>query len=85
MTVGFFISIHFRWNPQVEKQAINRAHRLGQRRPVEVVRLTVQHTVEQKMIDLQKKKAQLASDLLTEGQTTDTSRLGLAELKIIFS
>ena len=77
---------HHRWNPQVEEQAINRCHRLGQRRPVEVVRLTIANTVEQKMVALQAKKAQLADDILTmDGSKKSANRLGLAELKMIFS
>jgi len=75
-----------RWNPQVEKQAINRCHRLGQQRHVEVVRFTVANSVEQKMVALQQKKAQLADDILsTDRRRKNANRLGLAELKLMFS
>ncbi|KAL2931938.1 Helicase-like transcription factor CHR28 [Bienertia sinuspersici] len=42
------------WNPTTEDQAIDRAHRIGQTRPVTVVRLTVKHTVEDRILALQK-------------------------------
>ena len=70
----------------MERQAVNRSHRLGQKRPVEVVRLTVENSVEQKMVALQDKKAQLADDVLaTDGSRKASNRLGLEELKMIFS
>ena len=41
------------WNPTTEEQAIDRAHRIGQTRPVEVMRLTVENTIEDRIMDLQ--------------------------------
>lgn len=41
------------WNPTTEDQAIDRAHRIGQRRPVSVYRLTVKDTVEDRILALQ--------------------------------
>ena len=41
------------WNPTTEDQAIDRAHRIGQTRPVTVLRLTVRDTVEDRILDLQ--------------------------------
>lgn len=41
------------WNPTTEDQAIDRAHRIGQTRPVTVSRLTVKNTVEDRILDLQ--------------------------------
>lgn len=41
------------WNPYAEDQAIDRAHRIGQTRPVNVSRLTVQDTVEDRILALQ--------------------------------
>ncbi len=70
----------------MERQAVNRCHRLGQRRAVEVVRLMVADSVEQRMVALQNKKAQLADDVLAaDGARKNPNRLGLAELKMIFS
>lgn len=41
------------WNPTTEDQAIDRAHRIGQTRPVSVLRLTVKNTVEDRILALQ--------------------------------
>jgi SNF2 family DNA or RNA helicase len=57
------------WNPAVEDQASDRAHRIGQDRPVTVYRLVATGTIEEKILDLHKHKRDLADSLL-EG--TDT-------------
>ncbi|MNP14277.1 hypothetical protein D3C76_1065910 [compost metagenome] len=44
------------WNPAVEQQAADRAHRIGQKKVVQVIRLVTQGTVEDKMYELQQKK-----------------------------
>jgi superfamily II DNA or RNA helicase len=49
------------WNPAVEDQAADRAHRIGQDRPVLVQRLVAAETVEERMLELQEKKRALAS------------------------
>jgi SNF2 family DNA or RNA helicase len=54
------------WNPAVEDQAADRAHRIGQERPVLVHRLVAEDTVEQRMLALQDKKRALAN-AATEG------------------
>ena len=53
------------WNPAVEDQASDRAHRIGQTRPVTVYRLVMKGTVEQKILALHQHKRQLAEDLLS--------------------
>ncbi|MEM7037523.1 MAG: DEAD/DEAH box helicase, partial [Bacteroidota bacterium] len=66
------------WNPAVEDQASDRAHRIGQERPVTIYRLISRHTVEEKIVRLHEEKRDLADDLL---QGTDTvSRLNIREL-----
>ncbi|MDD7929958.1 DEAD/DEAH box helicase [Microbacterium thalli] len=52
------------WNPAAEQQAIDRTHRIGQDRPVTVYRLIAAGTIEEKVIDLQRRKARLSSALL---------------------
>lgn len=54
------------WNPAVEAQAIDRAHRIGQTRPVFIHRLIAEGTVEEKMLDLQARKRNLAAALWNE-------------------
>jgi SNF2 family DNA or RNA helicase len=53
------------WNPAVEDQASDRAHRIGQTRPVTVYRLVLKGTVEEKILRLHEQKRQLAEDLLS--------------------
>jgi SNF2 family DNA or RNA helicase len=55
------------WNPAVEDQAADRAHRIGQQRPVTVYRLIMKNTIEEKIIKLHQNKRDLASDLLSGG------------------
>ena len=57
--------IHFDpwWNPAVEDQATDRAHRIGQRQSVWVIKLVAQGTIEEKILALQERKAQLAGSL----------------------
>ncbi|WP_314455340.1 SNF2-related protein [uncultured Microbacterium sp.] len=55
------------WNPAVEDQAIDRAHRIGQTRPVIVYRLVSSDTVEQKVVALREAKADLFSRVLDGG------------------
>lgn len=53
------------WNPAVERQAIDRAHRIGQDKTVFVYRLIVEGTVEEKIIQLQARKQALADNLIS--------------------
>ncbi|MDE2050990.1 MAG: SWF/SNF helicase family protein, partial [Gammaproteobacteria bacterium] len=57
--------IHFDpwWNPAAEAQATDRAHRIGQSKPVFVYKLIAQDTVEERMIELQQQKRALAAGL----------------------
>lgn len=69
------------WNPSVEDQAADRAHRIGQKRPVTVYRMITKGTIEEKIVKLHQNKRDLASDLL-EGQDigakiSDDELLGL--------
>ncbi|MCH9684731.1 MAG: DEAD/DEAH box helicase [Deltaproteobacteria bacterium] len=52
------------WNPAVEDQATDRAHRIGQEKPVMVYRLVVEDTVEQKMVELGRRKREIAEGAL---------------------
>ena len=55
------------WNPAVEEQAADRAHRIGQDRPVMVYRLVAKDTVEERVLDLQRRKRQIADAALAGG------------------
>jgi len=52
------------WNPAVEDQASDRAHRMGQQRPVTIYRLVARHTIEEGIVDLHRHKRDLADSLL---------------------
>ena len=52
------------WNPAVEDQASDRAHRMGQTRPVTIDRIVARNTVEEKIVELHSAKRRLAQDLL---------------------
>ena len=52
------------WNPAVENQAIDRAHRIGQGNKVVAVRLITPNTIEEKIMDLQSRKKELVNDLI---------------------
>ncbi|WP_339311357.1 SNF2 helicase associated domain-containing protein [Paenibacillus sp. FSL M7-0896] len=56
------------WNPAVEQQAADRAHRIGQKKIVQVIRLVAQGTVEDKMYELQQKKKNLIDEVIQPGQ-----------------
>ncbi|ATB44117.1 hypothetical protein CYFUS_009598 [Cystobacter fuscus] len=69
------------WNPAAEAQAADRAHRIGQERPVMVYRLVAQGTVEERILGLQDKKRALFEAALSEASTaTAITRDDLLEL-----
>jgi len=57
------------WNPAVEAQAVDRAHRIGQKRPVIVYRLISAHTVEEKIQKIHAAKKSLFQELIEEGRS----------------
>ena len=69
------------WNPAVEDQASDRAHRIGQTRPVTIYRLVVKGTVEEKIVRMHGRKRDLADSLLTgsdlSGKMSTEELLGL--------
>ncbi|KAI0477367.1 SNF2 family N-terminal domain-containing protein [Xylariaceae sp. FL0804] len=72
------------WNPFIEEQAIDRAHRIGQRRNVNVHRVLVAGTVEDRILALQDKKRALVEEALSEEGARSVSRLGVRELAYLF-
>ena len=67
------------WNGAVEDQATDRAHRIGQKNPVQVVRLIARDTIEEKIVGLQEQKRQLAQSVV-EGVTPSLTDLTPEEL-----
>ncbi|CAN1221885.1 Helicase-like transcription factor CHR28 [Linum grandiflorum] len=73
------------WNPTTEDQAIDRAHRIGQTRPVTVFRLTVKDTIEDRILALQEKKREMVASAF--GEDVDggrQTRLTEEDLKYLF-
>jgi SNF2 family DNA or RNA helicase len=72
------------WNPYIEDQAIDRAHRIGQRYDVIVRRVVVPGTVEDRILALQEKKRELINSALDENAARSLARLGQRELLYLF-
>ncbi|KAJ3534788.1 hypothetical protein NM688_g7079 [Phlebia brevispora] len=71
------------WNPALEDQAFDRAHRLGQTRDVNIHKLSIPDTVETRILDLQEKKRTLAAAALA-GDKLKTMKLGIEDLMSLF-
>ncbi|MEH7383073.1 DEAD/DEAH box helicase [Bacillus sp. JJ1533] len=71
------------WNPAVEEQAADRAHRIGQKKVVQVIKLFARGTIEEKMNELQDKKRNLISDLIDSEENTTLSEEDIRELLMI--
>ncbi|XP_031126595.1 helicase-like transcription factor CHR28 isoform X2 [Ipomoea triloba] len=73
------------WNPTTEDQAIDRAHRIGQTRPVTVLRLTVKDTVEDRILALQQKKREMVASAFGEDENgSRQTRLTVEDLEYLF-
>ncbi|KAI0459137.1 hypothetical protein F5B21DRAFT_457337 [Xylaria acuta] len=72
------------WNPFVEEQAIDRVHRLTQTVDVIVYKLTVENTVEGRILELQEKKRLLAATAIESGAKKESLKLGLNEMLDLF-
>ncbi|ROT43317.1 hypothetical protein SODALDRAFT_268849 [Sodiomyces alkalinus F11] len=72
------------WNPFIEEQAIDRVHRLTQTIDVIVYKLTVEKTVEERILELQEKKRLLAQTAIEGGSKKDFLKLGFDEIMDLF-
>lgn len=72
------------WNPAVERQATDRAHRIGQDKPVFVYKLLTEGTVEQRVAELQARKQALADAMLAGGGAA-AGALSAADLDVLFA
>lgn len=71
------------WNPAVEAQAIDRAHRIGQENPVFAYKLIAKNSVEEKIISLQEEKKELA-EIFTAENTGFIKNLSIKDFEMIF-
>ena len=72
------------WNPAVENQATDRAHRLGQTKNVFVYKLVVAGSIEEKILALQEKKAELAAGILSE-DSAGLTKFGEADIAALLA
>ncbi|KAH7101210.1 P-loop containing nucleoside triphosphate hydrolase protein [Auriculariales sp. MPI-PUGE-AT-0066] len=71
------------WNPAIEEQAFDRTHRFGQKKPVQIYKLTIPHTVEERIIEIQEEKRELAMAVLS-GNKISATKLTLRDLRKLF-
>lgn len=73
------------WNPAAEAQATDRAHRIGQTRPVVVYRLISRGTIESKVVAMQEKKSRLFRDVLAGDEPAAIGALSASDLRGLIS
>ncbi len=72
------------WNPAVEAQATDRTHRIGQTRPVTSVKLVVKDSVEEKILELQRRKAEIFQNLI-EAPESALEKVSIEDLEYLFN
>ncbi len=82
---GADLVIHYDpwWNPTAEEQATGRAHRIGQKKKVEVLRLVVHHSIEEQVLRMSARKRRLFDQLITPGEEMPT-RLSEKDILSLF-
>jgi len=72
------------WNSSVENQASDRAHRIGQKQVVEVIKLIAKGTIEEKIIELQERKKDLIDNMINENLSNANMLSSISEEEIIY-
>ena len=72
------------WNPAVEAQAVDRAHRIGQTKQVMATRIVARDTIEEKILELQASKRALADAILGQDQGV-LAQIGRSELEVLLA
>jgi DNA repair protein RAD16 len=72
------------WNPASEMQAVQRAHRIGQTKPVTAVRFVTEHTVEEKVLELQEMKQLVFEATVGQSQGAE-KKLTESDLRFLFN
>ncbi|WVQ79497.1 hypothetical protein IAT38_001596 [Cryptococcus sp. DSM 104549] len=72
------------WNPSVEYQAMDRIHRLGQKRPVKVIKLVIEDSIEDQIVQLQAKKLAMTEAALSSDADAALGKLTVEDLGFLF-
>jgi len=82
---GADIVIHYDpwWNPAVEQQASDRAHRIGQKKTVEVIKLITRGTIEEKIYEIQEKKREIINKVMKMDNIDESSIFKMTEKDIL--
>ena len=72
------------WNLSAENQATDRAYRIGQKNNVQVYKLITKNSIEEKIYELQKRKSELAQNMLST-KTTFVNKLSKEDIMKLFS
>ncbi|KAG2491123.1 hypothetical protein HYH03_010567 [Edaphochlamys debaryana] len=73
------------WNPAVEEQAMDRVHRLGQVRGVQVYRYVAADTIEERMLQLQDRKRQLAAAAFDKRSAEESRRMRVEDVRLLMA
>lgn len=73
------------WNPGVEEQAMDRVHRIGQKKEVKVVRLIIRNSIEERILELQEKKKDLARGAFGKQGSKELREMRVEELLTIMN
>ena len=83
------VVVHFDpwWNPQVENQATDRAHRIGQKNKIEVIKMISKNTIEEKILYLKQEKSNIFTSLIEENESISrvNSKLSKEEINYLLS
>lgn len=71
------------WNPAAEMQAIDRTHRIGQRKPIYATRFIIEDSIEDRILKLQDKK-KLVFDGTVGGDASSMARLTVDDMRFLF-
>jgi len=73
------------WNPATEEQAMDRVHRIGQKNDVKIVRIIARNTIEERVLELQEKKRELARGAFGRRGTKDKREVNVEDLRALMS